>query len=146
MKLLEILDKKITNFEVHDEEDSHGGNVLQIAAKIGDRKIQFHGESVLHDKKTHWEINFSEEKADKKHTYELTGSGNEFAVFAFIKQCMEILINKHHPDTIYFTADKADGESRAKLYEKLLRKNLKGYNLRVNDDGSRQIKFILEKK
>lgn len=146
MRLLEILDKKITNFEVHDEEDSHGGNVLQITAKIGDRKIQFYGDSNIDDKKSYWDIGFTEEKSDKRHTYELTGSGNEFAVFAFIKQCMEILIDKHHPDIIHFTADKTSGSNRAKLYEKLLRKNLKGYNLRVSDDGSRQVKFILEKK
>jgi hypothetical protein len=148
MKLFEILDKKFTELEVNeDNEDQYS-----VTSKIGNREINFDAQRWTNDEYNYWEVDFSEvvkmssdPKARKGHTYALTKSGNEFEVFAFIKQCMEQFIQKHKPNMIKFTADKEGSVNRASVYERLLKKFLKGYSIKINDDGSRQVKFTLEK-
>jgi hypothetical protein len=143
MILQEILNKKITDFEVDEDID-----YLDVTAKIGNREIRFYADSpkMKIDNKQIVEIEFSEQRPGAKSTYELTRSGNEFQVFAFIKQAIEMMLKKWNPDVIKFTADKADQSNRSGVYEKLVKKYLKGYELTKNDDGSRQVKFWLEKR
>jgi hypothetical protein len=150
MKLLEILNTKFTDAKVSVDNDEE----YEVSAKIGDRVIRFGAEKYP----THtqfelypdlWEIAFSEEDDGDElnhKKYDLTKSGKEFEVFAFIKQCMEHLIEKRKPGTIKFTADKIGSEGRADVYEKMLKKFLKGYKITKMDDGSRQVKFTLEKQ
>lgn len=147
MKLLEILDSKIKNFTAHYEDDNPDAITMDVYAKIGNRKINFYGESSLKKDKSFWEVHFAEEDLDdpSTRTHKLTKSGNEFEVFSFIKQCMEIMIDKYDPDIIYFTAEKEEGSNRAKLYEKLLRKNLVGYDIHIVTAAGK-VKFVLEKK
>jgi hypothetical protein len=148
MILKELLDTKFTNFKViHDNEDEY-----DVEAKIGKRRIQFTAArfKMLGTSDFVWTVDFSEKGGGDdgeydRHTFALTGSGKEFAVFAFIKQCLEQLIEKHTPRMIKFTADKVGAENRATVYEKMLKRFLKGYSIRIMDDGSRQVKFTLEK-
>ena len=144
MILQELLNTKFTDIKIiHDNEDEY-----DVEAKIGERKILFTASNFVTND-TIWEVDFSEETTGddeyKRHTYALTKSGKEFAVFAFIKQCLEQLITKRRPETIKFTADKIGSENRASVYEKMIKRFAKGYTLKVNDDGSRQVKFTLEK-
>lgn len=149
MILLEILTKKFTNLEVNED----SALSYDVDAKIGNRKINFTASRWAENEgPSLWEVEFSEEippvvpgVTRTHHTYEITKSGKEFEVFAFVKQCMEHVINKHKPKFIKFTADKAGSISRASIYERLLKKFLKGYSIKVMDDGSRQVKFTLEK-
>jgi len=68
---------------------------------------------------------------------------------------MEHLISKHHPGAIRFTADKVKGTiKRAEVYERLLKRFLKGYTISKQEVGIRHarvsgdstIEFTLEKK
>jgi hypothetical protein len=143
MKLFEILSKKITDFEVLNDSTLE----YEAQAKIGDRVIRFLGARMSKEPgQDLWHVEFSEDLPSGRHTYELTKSGKEFDVFSFIAQCFEEMIKKRHPQTIRFTADKTSGSDRASLYEKMIKKYLKGYKLKVMDDGSRQVKFTLEKE
>ena len=150
MKLLEILNKKFTDLSVNEDSEDW----YSVDAKIGDRIINFDAQRIVErisGVEHSWEVDFSEASKPSangvsKHTYALTKSGNEFEVFAFIKQCMEEFIKKHNPKIIKFTADKEGSVSRASVYERLLKKFLKGYSIKINDDGSRQVKFTLEKQ
>ena len=144
MKLFEILTKKFTDLEVNeDNEDQYN-----VTANVGNRNINFDAQRWTDEEFSYWEVDFSEEKMTDgklRNTYALTKAGKEFDVFAFIKQCMEQFIQKHHPNMIKFTADKEGSESRASVYERLLKKFLKGYSIMITDDGSRQVKFTLKK-
>jgi len=149
MILNEILDTKFTNFK---EDYNQDDRVYETEAKIGDRTIHFYTDwTKFEDGKILSEIEFSETSPSKnggKRTYQLTGSGNEFAVFAFIKQSIQGLIKNVNPDIIKFNALKTEdvGEGRARLYKKLFKRELKGYEMKVMDDGTKQVKFTLEKK
>lgn len=142
MILQELLDTRFTDFKVNEDNASE----YDAEAKIGDRTISFLAtkENDLVDddlkRRTMWLVEFSEQKEGPAkfasqgtrtyHTYKLTGSGKEFAVFAFVKQCMEKLIEKHHPEIIKFTAEKEDGGNRAEVYEKMIKRFAKGYELK----------------
>ena len=146
MILNEILDRKIADFKVTAEEH----NVLEIEAKIGKRNIRFYSDMANEFKKSIVDVEFSEEYQEPSrkmtsYTYKLTGSGNEFAVLSFIKQCMEMMIKKWSPDVVRFTADKNQGESRSKIYEKLLKRELKDYTIEI-DDSRPLVRFTLRKK
>jgi hypothetical protein len=150
MNLYEILDKK---FDFKVLEDS--SNVYEVETKIGDRIIQFTAEHWNTPENKHrWDVEFSEEVTRMvgkvqtvNRTHKLTRSGKEFEVFAFIKQCMENLIEKHHPDVIKFSADKESSkENRASLYQKMIKRFAKGYKVStVKMDDNSQVKFTLEK-
>lgn len=157
MILNEILNTKFTDFkEDHDEKN----NFYETEAKIGDRTIHFYADW-FHFKqdggKKYAEIEFSESKEDTFHangrtasrrTYKLTGSGNEFAVFAFIKQSIMQFIKLEDPDVIKFTSLKGEeaGANRSRLYLRLFKRELANFEIKKTDDGTKQIKFTLEKR
>lgn len=145
MKLFELLSTKFTDFKVLVDNTY----TYEVIAKIGTREIQFSAWNSTFSQDHYandWEIEFIEKKDNNKHTYELTKSGNEFVVFSFIKQCLEYFIKKHKPNFIRFNVIKTDEiNNRSDLYQKLIIKNLTGYKLNVNNDGTKQIKFTLER-
>lgn len=141
MILQELLDTKISDFSVMTDNDHE----YDVEAKIGDRIISF-GASKSGEK---WSVAFLEKKnfALNFQTFDITGSGKEFEVFSFVKQCIERLIAKHHPEVIKFSADKSN-KSRAGVYEKLLKRFLKGYTFakkEIKIHGSPATEFTLEK-
>jgi len=144
MKLFEILNKNFIDLEVIEDSEL----TYEVETKIGDRVINFTGskwKSKIVGEPAYWSIEFSESSPGKSgHNYTLTKSGKEFEVFAFIKQCFEHMIKKHHPEVIKFTADKSNNEGRAALYEKMLKKFLTGYKMTVNQHD-KEVKFTLEK-
>jgi hypothetical protein len=117
MLVKELLDKKVP-FEVIQDDDS----IFATSAKIGNRYIIFFAGM---EEEGEWEIEFKESKDNPRMggTYDLTGSGNELAVFSMIKDSIKELIARHKPKMIVFTASKSDGSSkRADTYERLLKK------------------------
>lgn len=156
MILAELLNTKFTDVKVVIDEDDE----YEVNAKIGERVIKFGSwkqkSKIVDDvKKNIWNVAFSEQSDlihDEFRTtkFDLTGSGYEFQVFSFIKQCMEKMIAKHHPDIIKFTTEKVKGEEkRAAVYEKMLKKFLKGYSFTKKEImlyGDPITMFTLEKK
>ncbi len=85
------------------------------------------------------------EKVNDRRVHHLTNSGNEFEVFAFIKQCLQMLIDKKKPKEILFSSSKSE-ENRTSLYSKLIKK-LPGYNVEIDhEDSDTQVKFKLVRK
>lgn len=139
MILLELLDTT-PNFEILLDKSG----IFEVRSKIGKRTIDFNAfqSKIVLDNKVKWGVEFIENGYD----YKLTGSGNEFKVFAFIKKCMEMLIEKHKPDIITFLSDKGD-KSRTELYKRLLNKFLTSYNFTIIDvETSESDYFKLERK
>jgi len=145
MNLQELLNtSKFTDFKVTADSPQEYG----ASAKIGDRTINFGAakERVPFEEEYFWEIDFTEENADKHQSHEKTGSGREFEVFAFIKKCLENLIKKHDPYMLKFSAVKRDaGDARAKLYERMIKNYLTGYKLDKIEGDSGAL-FVLTKK
>lgn len=126
MKLNEILNKKVDYEVIYDGNDS-----FETSAKIGNRLIKFYaskeGDS---DEDTgailgnNWSIFFLERSEKTYSSQNKTGSGNEFEVFSFVKECILKVISKHKPDEITFSAEKDDKgkTNRASMYERLLKR------------------------
>jgi hypothetical protein len=124
------------------EESQH---VFATEMDLGDRKISFVAdESVTFEDKTWWNVVFAEVDASGKSYFHLTKNGHEFEIFSMVKQSMEMLIKKYKPDVIIFTAGKED-KSRASLYQRMLKKFLKGYSIESYDKNKYQIQFKLER-
>lgn len=129
MNIAEIVDKPAKfNITKNDENSYHA------SAEIGDRVIQLKLKRWrVKDNDTRWGFDFSQESKDgDDESYELTGSGNEFQVFATAKAFLEDAIQKKKPDVVYFEADKTRGESRARLYNRFTQRwQPKGYKHRI---------------
>lgn len=53
-----------------------------------------------------------------------TGNGNQFEVFALVAEMLRTFKSKKHPE---FIAMEASEENRSKLYERMLKRELKGW-------------------
>lgn len=98
-----------------------------------------------------WDLMFSEEleyrKGEKIKTYSQTGSGGEFKVFSMIKDVITGFMEQYKPDHLEFTADKEHGETRARLYGRMIKKlNVPGYDLKIVDRQAPDTIFILSRK
>lgn len=142
MKLNELLNSKV-RYEVIED----SSYTFATRAKIGDRYIVFYAGDQSGEGR--WEIEFKEAKTDKlmgKSTFDLTGSGNELEVFAMVKDSIKELIATRKPEQIGFIADKADGSSRAQMYERLLKKfTPPGYEFERKDEDKHAL-FYMNKK
>lgn len=106
------------------------------------------------DPKSNWTFTFVEygdededdefDLYDEGETYNVTGSGNEFEVFATAKKFLELAIKKVKPDVIHFEADKTFGENRAKLYTRMIKRwSPPGYHHEIHPtEESDYYKFI----
>jgi hypothetical protein len=120
-----------------------------VSADIGGRTIIFEAEDIEDSNGNPlWEITFFEKtKGGFGFTYKQTGSGKELEVFAFVGQALQEFLDRYGPDKVYFTADKDDDSqeknTRADVYEKLLKRaKFKNYKV-VRDTNSRYSKFEL---
>lgn len=134
--IAEILDSRVDYKIGADDNDE-----FEVSAEIGKRTIYFYAET---PETGTWEIEFSE-KVNDRRVHHLTNSGNEFEVFAFIKKCLQMLIDKKKPKEILFSSSKSE-ENRTSLYSKLIKK-LPGYNVEIDhEDSDTQVKFKLVRK
>lgn len=137
MRLDEILNKALP-FNIDDNSEG----VFAASFKAGKREIKFfaqnEGAQDGYDEGV-WDIVFGEKIIDdaglEKLSYEKTGGGKEFAVFATLKAILEKFIKACNPEIIEFSAEKTDGANRANAYARMFKKNLpKGWSLQ-RDDG-----------
>lgn len=78
-----------------------------------------------------WEVVF-----DRDMKMNITGSGDQFRIFATVIEALKKFISVKSPTTIRFGADKSEGsDSRAKLYERMIRTfaNKYGYQLKKTE-------------
>ena len=114
--LNEVLDKPLK----YSVESSKWGWDASFVA--GDRNIDFVA-AQIDDDTDEWDIEFMERKTtDHSSKSDLTGSGNEFAVFATIKAIIAELIKEKKPNSITFASETKT--TRARLYKKMLMKNI----------------------
>lgn len=113
----------------------------------GSRDIEFNAD---YTGANYWEISFSELLKKKpgpgaRETTKLSGSGNEFAVFATVKAIIDQFIKEYHPQRL--TIDSFKGEAnRAKLYQRMIAKNLpSGWEMDREDDHPSYTTFTLTK-
>ena len=86
-----------------------------------------------------WFISFSENWEDEGKelsTYDKTGRGREFSIFASLKEVIFAFLKAKNPAVIKYEADKVD-HSRASVYKRLFIKHLPGYKLTNDDEGQR---------
>lgn len=127
---LEALDSK-SKYEIvrHDRHEF----VTRI--NISDRTLQF--DAVYDEDKEVWDVVFSKVSYDnvhkrELHSYDKTGSGAEFQVFAFVKDSLLRFIDNYTPEHVEFTSEKADG-NRTKLYQRMVKRFMpKDYTLDVD--------------
>jgi hypothetical protein len=74
---------------------------------------------------SHWEMAFGEKRPGKPSSLEVTGSGDEFKVFATVIKITKEFMEKYDIDTLSFTADKSEG-NRAKLYHRMVERLVHG--------------------
>lgn len=126
MKLSEILDKAAPLTTVRDNERN-----LVASSIIGGRKIEFRFAGWPLPNVGKYNFTFVQVAGDDEEdddlysdgeTYDKTGRGGELAVFATAKKFLEDAIAKKKPLVIYFEADKSQGESRAKLYDRFVKR------------------------
>ena len=72
----------------------------------------------LENYKAGWKVNFS-----INDTYQQTGTGDQYRIFATIMDIAEHWISEYQPEKITFSADKTNGSSsRSKLYSAMANK------------------------
>lgn len=114
--LTEILDSKTelklvreTNRSMLHELDLGNGNIITFVTAAYDPEW--------------WKFYFKGEDADGNETFDLTGKGDQFKIFAASKQILNHLIQKHAPKKIEIEGMKSAGSSkRSDLYRKFLAK------------------------
>lgn len=92
-----------------------------------------------------WDVSFSLGTEKTGSTFGISKTGNEFEVFATVKDILKEFISRYDPQYIKFTADEP---SRIKLYGTMLKKftppNFNFQNNKDHETGGRE--FILAKK
>lgn len=148
MKLLEVLNTDVEVLNLDDEDPTY----YTADAIIKGRTVTFYAEK-NRDKpdENEWSVELSEQPKkgakDPRQIFTLTGNGGEFTVFSFAKKCMEGLVSKRNPETIYFFTEKGD-KDHTRFYERLAKKFAGGlgytFKLQKAEDGKTE--FFLEKK
>ena len=148
MLLKELLNSKINYISKEDEQ-----GYLYYVAKIGNQEILVTINSTdpyqagMDRNAKVVMVEFGENPGEGNQIdFDLTGKGNEFEIFAMVKDCMMIYAGKYHPDAFIFAADKKD-KGRSALYEKLVKRNLpSGYSLDKHDDPDDALVIFIIKK
>lgn len=117
MKLHEILDRKIEQEVVKDNEEAY-----RTKARIGDRIIHFTADLDDEDE-DEWAVVFWETDLNGNGLkFDVTGGGKELEVFSMVKSAMMEFIKKRNPKIIFFSAEKDKGAGRSELYDRLVRR------------------------
>jgi hypothetical protein len=125
VKINENLDSKVDFTVLHDSSSEYS-----IQADIGGRTIEFNAHRISSGGV--WSVEFAEipiEHKDDPLKYRntnMTGSGNQFQVFAFVSHAFLDLIKKRSPEAIVFEGShddqQRDPEKLIKIYRKLTAK------------------------
>jgi len=139
MKLLELLNSKISHVIIHNSD-----KLVIAKANINGLTIVFEAlRKPFNSNRTHsaWDIEFGEEEG-LRTSHALTGAGNPEKVFSFVKQMMELLIQKGATEFIMI----ADSTNRIKLYVRMLKRWLPSWEVCVNNRFEKQAKITVELK
>lgn len=139
MKLLELLNSKVPYVITHNSD-----KLLITKANINGQTIIFEAlRKPFTSKRNHsaWDIEFGDEQG-LSMSHALTGAGNPEKVFSFVKQMMELLIQKGATEFIMI----ADGSNRIKLYVRMLKRWLPNWEVCVNNWFEKQAKITVELK
>jgi len=104
-----------------------------------------------------WDVTFTmsqykERVGRELDTYEVTGTGNELAVFStVIKILIDELIKKRKPEMVTFTAEKSEYDvntGRVKLYKRLVKRYVPdGYEVKIYDSAvGNEVMFVIQEK
>lgn len=90
-----------------------------------------------------WEVQFH--NLNQKDAAAISGTGDEFRVFATVMAATQDIIKKTHPVVLYFTAKE---KSRVSLYKKLISRYAKQWGFFLKDTGNSSdgVTFTLERK
>lgn len=139
MLLQEIADSKAP-YEVI----KNNASVLILESTIGDRVIRFFAENTSPDTgEDSWSIQFKEKTATGKWTFDLTNSGSEFKVFAFVIEGMKLVAQLHSPDIIDCTADTRDrGLLYKRLFDRFFKSTYTTYIRQLDSDGEYELRMV----
>lgn len=118
MKISELLDTKRKVEIVKDTERAYYGR-----AEFNGVPIEFRLDRWPNDPKDgRWQFTFVAigDEFDDGETYHKTGQGDELAVFATAKNFVDDFLKTVKPIALYFEADKLEGDSRSKLYNRFI--------------------------
>lgn len=90
-----------------------------------------------------WEIEFR-----KNYSINATGEGDEFKIFSTVISIIKEFVELEAPAVIMFYASKDDGNSRAKLYTRMVKKfaNKMGYSSQSSDVFGAEVYTLKKKK
>lgn len=147
-ELLEVLDKPLP-YKVKRSDELN----FEAEFVAGDRKIIFAATNMWEpyegeddeDLERDWNIEFEEKKGYAPATQDLTGSGEEFKVFATILAIIDRFIKVHKPLAMRFNASKIE-KNRVRLYRRMLKTQMPTeWKVREYED-SHAVVFLLSKK
>lgn len=141
MKLQELLDSDV-EYEVIKKTSTR----FTTKATINGRDVKFSAQTDGADEEgteESWDISFFEIKDSPIVKFGKTGSGGEFDVATFVSNSIKEFVQTYHPSEISFSADKDQGENRARIYAKMASKVLKGYQrIKVPNDHEGTEQFV----
>lgn len=124
---------------------THEGDSLYRASfDAGDRAIHVDLAKIPRTGE-HWELAFEERKAGKPGSMGVTGSGDEFKVFATVIEITQEFMREYKIDSLSFTADKSEG-NRSRLYQRMVDRLLPpGWKQDVDNSGDYRTYFTIAK-
>lgn len=150
LNLLNIKDSLNTLNEVADSSSNYEviretPTVFRTEIILGNRKLVFSAREY----EEVWDIVFEEQDLETGlSSTKKSGSGKEFKVSSFVVSSLKEFISRYSPDRLVFDAAK-DGagteDARANVYEKLLARQFKEYEIIPTDFGS-SVRFMMLKK
>jgi hypothetical protein len=139
MLLQEIADSKVP-YEII----KNNASVLILESIIGDRTIRFFAENTSGDTgEDSWSVQFKEKTQLGKWTFNLTKSGSEFKVSAFVMEGMKLAVQLHSPNIIECTADtKERGMLYKRLFERFFKSAYTTYIRLQHDNGEYELRMV----
>lgn len=132
--------------KMRDGRDELGPVQYEAKFKAGDRVIQVSIDRLLSREGSHWEMCFSERMPSGVWSTKVTGSDDEFKVFATVVKITKQFMEKHDVDTLTFTAEKNEG-SRVKLYQRMVDRLIGGkWEKEIDHKGSDYRSYFTIKK
>lgn len=139
MLLQEIADSKVPYDIV-----KNNASVIILESTIADRVIRFFAENTSADSgEDSWSVQFKEKTTLGKWTFDLTDSGDEFKVSAFVMAGMKFLVQLHSPAIIECTADtKSRGMLYKRLFDRFFKSAYTSYIRLQHDNGEYELRMV----
>lgn len=142
MKLLELFNSKSKLTIEHDTSE-----YFSVSTVINGKKIDFDADNGDHKG---FYISFSTPDVPRYTSiFALTNDGHAPQVLAFVKQCLELLVDKYAPEMISFSAAGSRGPVYKRMLDKFMPKEYKldYYDGSRDSEGQREeSQFTLTKK